>query len=318
MADLASDVAADRTADLSATDKIGEAMRRSLPRLPAEAQAVVLKLLEPENLAIIGVTVGAWGVSQFVGIGEIVDFILLVLGIWALGSSAITGARELYDFVTTAVNAQTSQDLDAAAQHFEQAVTILTIAVVQAVLLKGAAGKVAARSRPQVKPRIEVDDPPNATDTAGLVFDTTEPVAVSGSRAIDLGQSYEQGVRGLYGNASFQERVYSTLVDGEEVDGVADDVTSVAGKDTAVEAKYVDDWDNSLRNPDSPNGTKPWAVDEQQAMVDQAQKYSNAFEGGVIYHTNSLDLASYYTSLFNNARITNFKFIITPAVKQMR
>jgi len=163
MADLASDVAADRTADLSTTDKIGEAMRRSLPLLPGEAQGVVLDMLKPENLAIIGAAVVVWAASQFFGVGEFVDFILLVVGIRALGFSVLTGARELYYFVTTAVNATSSQDLDVAGQHFAQAVLILGISVVQAVLLRGAANKVVAPSRPQVKPRIqETDPPPNA------------------------------------------------------------------------------------------------------------------------------------------------------------
>jgi hypothetical protein len=102
-------------------------------------------------------------------VGEFVDFILLVIGIRALGFSVLTGARELYDFVTTAVNATSSSDLDVAAQHFAQAVTILGAAVVQAVLMKGAAGKVSPRGRPPIKPRIPDADPlPNAPDTAAI------------------------------------------------------------------------------------------------------------------------------------------------------
>jgi hypothetical protein len=171
MADLASDVAADRTADLSTTDKIGEAMRRSLPLLPGEAQGVVLDMLKPENLAIIGAAVVVWAASQFFGVGEFVDFILLVIGISALGFSVLTGARELYYFVTTAVNATSSQDLDVAGQHFAQAVLILGISVVQAVLLRGAANKVVAPSRPQVKPRIPDADPPPADSRPPVTSD---------------------------------------------------------------------------------------------------------------------------------------------------
>jgi filamentous hemagglutinin len=50
-------------------------------------------------------------------------------------------------------------------------------------------------------------------------------------------------------------------------------------------------------------------------MIDQASKYSAGFEGGVIYHTNSTELVAHYTEVFNNAGITNFRFVITPAVK---
>ena len=44
-------------------------------------------------------------------------------------------------------------------------------------------------------------------------------------------------------------------------------------------------------------------------------KYSNAFEK-VIYHTNSVDLADFYTPIFNNEAIKNFEFVITPVKKQ--
>ncbi len=47
-------------------------------------------------------------------------------------------------------------------------------------------------------------------------------------------------------------------------------------------------------------------------MVAQAKKYSAGFEGGVVYHTNSPDLAAYYSKVFSDAGIKSFKFVITP------
>ena len=44
-------------------------------------------------------------------------------------------------------------------------------------------------------------------------------------------------------------------------------------------------------------GNRPWAVTEQQKMIDQAVKYDRAFDQ-TIYHTNSVDLARHYTPLF--------------------
>lgn len=49
--------------------------------------------------------------------------------------------------------------------------------------------------------------------------------------------------------------------------------------------------------------------------VDQAKKYSSGFDGGAIYHTNSPELASYYSKVFTDAGVTNFKFVITPTKK---
>lgn len=102
-------------------------------------------------------------------------------------------------------------------------------------------------------------------------------------------------------------------MDGQRVRGVADDVVRINGKLTAVEAKYGDDGSQSLRNPESPGGSKPWAVGGQQQMLGQARKCSSGFEGGVVYHTNSVDLANYYTKIFENAWVKGFKFIITPS-----
>ncbi|ANH74766.1 filamentous hemagglutinin family outer membrane protein [Ralstonia insidiosa] len=144
-------------------------------------------------------------------------------------------------------------------------------------------------------------------------FPTTDAVSVTGNRSIDKAQSYEGAVRGMYDNASFSDRQYTAVVNGQRVSGVADDVTSIAGKLTAVEAKFTDDWSTSIRNPNSPNGRTPWAVAEQENMVAQAQKYAAGFDGGVVYHTNSPQLASYYSNVFSDAGIKNFKFVITPA-----
>ncbi|RML55265.1 putative Filamentous hemagglutinin, intein-containing [Pseudomonas amygdali pv. morsprunorum] len=156
----------------------------------------------------------------------------------------------------------------------------------------------------------------NGAKAVGTALETTNPVAVSGSRAIDKAQSYEGGVRGMYGgNSVFEERQFRTVVDGKIVNGVADDVAVIGGKKTAIEAKFVDDWGSSLRNPASPSGSKPWSVAEQTKMVDQAKKYSSGFDGGAIYHTNSPELASYYSKIFTDAGITKFKFVITPATK---
>jgi len=110
----------------------------------------------------------------------------------------------------------------------------------------------------------------------------------------------------MYGNTPFAERQYTAIVDGRRVQGVADEVAVIGGKPTAVEAKFVDDWGLSIRNPSSPSGSKPWS------LAEQAKKYSSGFDGGVIYHTNSTELASYYSKIFNDAGVTDFKFVITP------
>jgi hypothetical protein len=123
-------------------------------------------------------------------------------------------------------------------------------------------------------------------------------------------QQYEAGIRRLYGEATFGQRQFSVLVDGVLVNGVADNVVEIAGKRIAVEAKFTENWANSLRNPASPIGNAPFAVEEQARMLSQARAYSAAFDE-VIYHSNSPELIAYYTTVFQNAGITNFRFILT-------
>ena len=75
-------------------------------------------------------------------------------------------------------------------------------------------------------------------------------------------------------------------------------------------SKFLDNWSTSLRNPGSTIGNKPFAIAEQAKMIDQAKKYSAAFDE-VIYYSNSPELIVHYTKTFQDAGITNFRFILT-------
>lgn len=147
---------------LTTADKIGEAMRRSLPHLPSEARHMVEGLLQPATLAMITTTIVVWAGSHFFGVGEIVDVILIGVGVIGLGFAVFEGAGALYEFATGAMNARSNAQLDAAGKQFARAVTLLGIATVQAVLLRGQGAKVASRGSPKVYPRAAVGAPPPA------------------------------------------------------------------------------------------------------------------------------------------------------------
>ncbi|MET3495139.1 hypothetical protein [Variovorax boronicumulans] len=148
--------------NLSATDRVGEAMRRSLPLLSGDARKTVEAMLEPAALAIVAGTLVVWAGSHFFGVGEVVDVILLVVGFAALGTAVFSGASELYAFADKSVNARTGADLDEAAAHFSKAVMLLGISAIQALLLRGAVKPVAARGMPKIEPLPEVGLPPPA------------------------------------------------------------------------------------------------------------------------------------------------------------
>lgn len=147
---------------MSSADKIAEAMHRSLPFVPASARSTVEAMLRPEALAIVVGTLAVWAGSHFIGIGEIVDVILLTVGVVTLGFAVFEGAEELCQFAKGAMAARTDAELDEAGRHFARAVTLLGISTIQAVLLRGQGRALLARGRPQVLPRINPGSPPPA------------------------------------------------------------------------------------------------------------------------------------------------------------
>jgi hypothetical protein len=122
----------------SNADKFGDAMRRSLPRLGPEAREEIEKLLTPEALAIVAGVLVLWVGSHFIGIGEIVDIVVLTVGVFAIGLAVFDGVGELSAFATTALGARREEDLDRASVHFANAVAILGVQAVLAVLFRGA------------------------------------------------------------------------------------------------------------------------------------------------------------------------------------
>lgn len=147
-------------AAMSKVEKAKSAVHRSLPLLPAEARGTVEAMLTPAALTIMAGTIAVWGGSHFFGVGEVVDAILAVVGAVTLGWAAFDGAGALISFGAEAYGARSDADLDRAARYFARAVTILGVAIVQAVLLHGQLRGFRARGQPRIYPRIRVNDPP--------------------------------------------------------------------------------------------------------------------------------------------------------------
>ena len=142
----------------------------------------------------------------------------------------------------------------------------------------------------------------------------TEEVSVNGGRPVVQARAYEAGVRALYPEVAPQARIFSAVVNGERVSGVADALAEAGTDDEGpVEAKYVANWARSLRNPESPAGRSAWGIREQIRMLSQMEKYSEGFDGDIIYQTNSRDLALKYYRVFRAAGFYRIRFVITPA-----
>jgi len=186
--------------NMSVVDRIGEAINRSLPHIPAELRATAHALIHPHSLAIATGTLAIWAGSHAFGIGEIVDVILLGVGAATLGFAVFEGADELYNFVVNAQNARSDADLEKAGQHFARAVTLLGISTLQAILLRGQGKAVNARGwPPKIHPLPNVGRPP----TAGNQLRLSRPWRIPGG---DLGETNAYGKIKVARNQSLSEQ----------------------------------------------------------------------------------------------------------------
>jgi hypothetical protein len=121
-------------ADLSDAEKLRLAVGRALFKLPREVREKVRAMLTPEALATMGAIAAVWCGSHWVGVGEVVDVVMLGWGVWTLGTEALNVAKDLYQFITTAARAQNDEDIDQAADHFAGAIAVIGIDGLAAIL----------------------------------------------------------------------------------------------------------------------------------------------------------------------------------------
>jgi hypothetical protein len=63
--------------------------------MPADARREVEALLTKEAIAVMVGVLTLWALSHFIGVGEIADIVLIVVGVAALGGVAIQVAQDL-------------------------------------------------------------------------------------------------------------------------------------------------------------------------------------------------------------------------------
>jgi hypothetical protein len=124
-------------AHLDFEGRLGEVFVRAAPKLPGEAGAQLAALVEPRSLAIIAGVAAAWIAGHAFGVGEVVDVIIGVVGLASVGLAVFSGLDELYQFSAGAYRARSARELDTAADHLAEAVAILGVTAVLAVLFRG-------------------------------------------------------------------------------------------------------------------------------------------------------------------------------------
>lgn len=116
--------------------KLQVSITKTATLLPAEVGQHLLALITPQALATMAGIVVIWAGSHFFGIGEIADVILLIVGWVAVGGVAAEAGKKLYDFAIKTHSARTEADLDAAAHDLADAITLLGVDTVLALLLR--------------------------------------------------------------------------------------------------------------------------------------------------------------------------------------
>ena len=138
-------------ATMSDSDRLAEAVKRAVPKLPGETGERLKELLTPEAIGAMVAFTGVYIVSQLTPAGWIADVIaagLLITTLYMGGSEIAAILENLGDFATIASSAKTESDLDVAADHLAIAVTKIGVDVILAILLH----KAGAAAKPYVKP----------------------------------------------------------------------------------------------------------------------------------------------------------------------
>jgi hypothetical protein len=151
---------------LSPEKKIEEAIRRGVGLLPAGMKAEVQSFFTWENMQIIVATFLAWALAHATGVGEATDVLLLVIGVGFVGWGFWGGLKDMVNFAVTAIDANSEQDLNAAAILFQRGLITLGINTLMALLLKRPLKSAWARrgslTQLNLRPRlIPVGPPPN-------------------------------------------------------------------------------------------------------------------------------------------------------------
>ena len=122
----------------SNADKVKETLERSKKYVGPALGQQIDALLSPENLAMLLATLVIWAASHFVGVGEIVDVALLLVGAAMLGPAIVDVADNLLKF-GKCIDARSEADLETCAKAFAEALTKGGITAIMAILLRRSA-----------------------------------------------------------------------------------------------------------------------------------------------------------------------------------
>lgn len=122
---------------MSLEERLAAVLELAAGKVGPESAAQLRALTEPKALATVAAVLVLWIAGHGFGVGEIVDAVIAVVGIFSIGVAIFSGIDELYEFARDTYNAVGEADLDTAAGHLARAVGILGIQAVLTVIFRG-------------------------------------------------------------------------------------------------------------------------------------------------------------------------------------
>lgn len=123
---------------MGTVEKLSEALRLSVPKIPGEGGNRVRELLTPESLLAFASFVGILILSEGTAAAP---YVAAVLSAGVIGKVISDGINLIRGSVNKAINAQQPEDLDASAELLARGVTLIGVNVALALILKKGGGE---------------------------------------------------------------------------------------------------------------------------------------------------------------------------------
>jgi hypothetical protein len=147
---------------LSPEKRIEQVLRRVPPYLPEAMRADFMKILEPQALVITVAVLAVWAASHPLGIGFIVDALLLVTALIFMGKAVIDCAETLRKSLQLTSEAKEEKHLEESAKLLAQVIATIGVTAFVAVIARGASRTVSAAAQGKTPKLREGPDTPLA------------------------------------------------------------------------------------------------------------------------------------------------------------
>ena len=127
--------------------RIEQVLRRVPPYLPEAMRADFMKILEPQALVMTVAVLAVWAGSHAIGIGFIVDALLLVTAPIFTGKTVIDCAETLRKSLELMSEAKEEKHLEESARLLGQVVATIGVTVFVAVIARGATRTLSAAAQ---------------------------------------------------------------------------------------------------------------------------------------------------------------------------